>query len=447
MNLIFFSEVFLLTFTFSGFGTDLFVILLKGSKILTSFGEFTFFHTLTDIPMDEGSLGVHKIELVINTGKGLGNSSGVGNHAYSSLDTGKITTWNNGRWLVVDTALETSWAPVNELNSSLGLDCGNGRVDILRNNITSEHHTASHELTMTWVTLGKHVGWLEHSIGDLSDGKLLVVSLLSRDDRGIRGKHEVNSWVWDKIGLELSHIDVKGTIETKGSSKRRNNLTNKSVEIGVSWSLNIKRSSAHIVKGFVIQTESTVSVLKKGMGRKYVVVWLDDGSRDLRSRSDSEGKLGLSTIVNGKSLKKKRTKSRSTSTTGRVEDKEPLKTGTVISQLSDSVKDKINNFLTNGVVTTGIVIGSILFTRDQLLRVIKLSVGTSSDFVKWSWLKIKENSSWNVFSSTSFREEGVEGVITTTDGFVRGHLTIRLDTMLQAVKFPTAVTHLDTSLA
>jgi hypothetical protein len=346
------------------------------------------------------------------------------------LDTGKIATWNNGRWLVVDTALETSWAPVNELNSSLGLDGGNSRVNILRDDIASKHHAASHELTMTWVTLGEHVGWFEHSVGDLSDGKLLVVSLLSRDDRSIRGKHEVNSWVWDKIGLELSNIDVKSTIETKGSSKRRNNLTNKSVKIGVSWSLNIKRSSAYIVKGFVIQTESTVSVLKKGMGRKHVVVWLDDGSSDLWGRGDSEGKLRLSTIVNGKSLKKKRTKSRSTSTTGGMEDKETLKTGTVISQLSDSVKDKINNFLTNGVVTTGIVIGSILFTRDQLLRVVKLSVSTSSDFVEWSWLKIKENSSWNVFTGTSFREKGVEGVITTTDGFVRGHLTIRLDTML-----------------
>jgi deoxyribose-phosphate aldolase len=69
-----------------------------------------------------------------------------------------------------------------------------------------------------------------------------------------------------------------------------------------------------------------------------------------------------------------------------VEDKETLKTGTVVSQLSDSVEDKVNNFLTNGVVTTGVVVGSILLTRDQLLRVVKLSVSTSSDFVKRSRL-------------------------------------------------------------
>jgi hypothetical protein len=107
-----------------------------------------------------------------------------------------------------------------------------------------------------------------------------------------------------------------------------------------------------------------------------------------------------------------------------------LKTGTVIGQLSDSVKDKIDNFFTDGVVTTGVVIGSIFLTRDQLLRMVKLSVSTSSDFIKWSWFKIKENSSWNVLSGTSLGEKGVEGIVTTTDGLIGRHLTIRLNTVL-----------------
>ena len=47
---------------------------------------------------------------------------------------------------------------------------------------------------------------------------------------------------------------------------------------------------------------------------------------------------------------------------------------------------------------------------------------------------------------TSFREESVERVITTTNRFVRGHLTIRLDTMFKAVEFPAGVTNLNTSL-
>jgi hypothetical protein len=52
-----------------------------------------------------------------------------------------------------------------------------------------------------------------------------------------------------------------------------------------------------------------------------------------------------------------------------------------------------------------------------------------------------------VLASTSLREEGVEGVITTTNSLVGRHLTIRLDTVLQAVELPTGVTSLDTSLA
>ena len=44
-------------------------------------------------------------------------------------------------------------------------------------------------------------------------------------------------------------------------------------------------------------------------------------------------------------------------------------------------------------------------------------------------------------------EEGVEGVVTTTDSLVRGHLTIRLDAMLEAVQLPAGIAHLDTSLA
>ena len=208
-----------LTLTLGGLDTDFFVVLLESGKILTSLGELTFFHTLTDVPMDEGTLGVHEIELVIDSGEDLSDGSGVGDHAAGSHDLGEITTWNDGWWLIVDTALETSWAPVDELDGSLGLDGGDSGVDILWNDITSVHEAAGHVFTVSWVALGHHGSWLEGGVGDLSDGELLVVSFLSGDDWGIRRKHEVDSWVWDQVGLELGDIDVKGTIESEGSSQ------------------------------------------------------------------------------------------------------------------------------------------------------------------------------------------------------------------------------------
>jgi len=88
--------------------------------------------------------------------------------------------------LVVDTSLETSGAPINELNGSLGLDGGNSGIDILRDDITSVHHAAGHVFTMSGVALGHHGGGFEGGVGDFSNGELFVISLLSRDDGGIR---------------------------------------------------------------------------------------------------------------------------------------------------------------------------------------------------------------------------------------------------------------------
>ena len=154
-------HAFLLAFTLSGLNTDLLVVLLEGGKILTGLGEFTFLHTLTDVPVDEGSLGVHEIELVIDSGEDLSDGSGVGDHADGSHDLSEITTWDDGGGLVVNTALEASGAPVDELDGSLGLDGGDGGVDILGDDITSVHEAASHVLSVSGVALGHHGGGLE----------------------------------------------------------------------------------------------------------------------------------------------------------------------------------------------------------------------------------------------------------------------------------------------
>jgi len=63
------------------------------------------------------------------------------------------------------------------------------------------------------------------------------------------------------------------------------------------------------------------------------------------------------------------------------------------------------------------------------------------------WLKINEHGSWYVLASSSLAEEGVKGVITTSDGLVRWHLTIWLDTVLEAVQLPAGITNLGTSLS
>lgn len=72
--------------------------------------------------VNEGTLGVHEIDLVVNAGQDLSHGSGVGNHAHSALDAGGVTNKNNGRKLIVDTALDADRDPVDEPHSAFGLD-------------------------------------------------------------------------------------------------------------------------------------------------------------------------------------------------------------------------------------------------------------------------------------------------------------------------------------
>ena len=75
----------------------------------------------------------------------------------------------------------------------------------------------------------------------------------------------MDSWIGDQVGLEFSDIDVKGTIESKRGGKRGDDLGDKSVQVGVGGSLNIKVSSADIIDGFVIKHNCDISVLQEGV--------------------------------------------------------------------------------------------------------------------------------------------------------------------------------------
>merc|ERR1719440_1818747 len=94
------AVTFLLAFSFSSLDTNFLVVLLESSQILTSLTELAFFHTLTNIPVNECTLAVHQVKLVVDAREDLCKSS----------------SRNNGWWLVVNATLETSRRPVDELN-------------------------------------------------------------------------------------------------------------------------------------------------------------------------------------------------------------------------------------------------------------------------------------------------------------------------------------------
>jgi len=274
-----------------------------------------------------------------------------------------------------------------------------------------------------------------------------VIGLLGRDDGSIGGKHEMDSGVRNQVGLELGDINVKGTIESEGGGQRGDDLGDESVEVGVGGSLDVEVSSADVIDGFVIDHDSDIGVLEEGVGGEDGVVRLNNSGGNLGRREDGETKLGLLTVVDGESLEEERSETGSGTSTDGVEDHESLETSALIGELSDSVEAEIDDFATDGVVTSGEVVGGILLSGDELFGVEQLSVGTGSDLIDDGGFEIEEDGSGDVLASTSLGEEGVEGVVTTTDGLIGGHLTVRLNSVLEAEEFPACVTDLDTGLS
>merc|ERR1719203_338829 len=275
---------------------------LESLILLAFLLSLTLVHTLTDIPVDEGTFGVHEIEFVIKTSPGLSNGSGVAQHAHGTLHLGQVTSGNNSGWLVVDANLETSWAPVNELDGPLGLDGGNGGVDVLGDNITSVQHAAGHVLAVTGIALDHLVGRLEASVGDLSNGQLLVVGLLGGDDWSVCGQGEVDPGVGHQVGLELSQVDVEGTIEPQGGGDGGHDLSDQPVQVGVGGTLDVQVTAADVVDGLIVDHEGAVRVLQGGMGGQDGVVWLNNGGGDLGRWVDGELQLGLLAVVDGQTL-------------------------------------------------------------------------------------------------------------------------------------------------
>ena len=91
-----------------------------------------------------------------------------------------------------------------------------------------------------------------------------------------------------------------------------------------------------------------------------------------------------------------------------------MKTRALISQFSDSIEYKINDFLSNGIMASCIVVCSVFFSSYELFWVEELTVGSSSYLIYNSRLKIDEHSTRDVLSGSSLREKSVERVIASS---------------------------------
>ena len=238
----------------------------------------------------------------------------------------------------------------------------------------------------------------------------------------------MDAWVGHQVGLELSQVHVELAVETERGRDGRNALGEQPVQVGVGGALNVEVAAADVIESLIVDQEGDVGVLKHGVRAQHGVVGLNNHGGDLRRRVDGELNLGLLAIVDGETVEEERAEARARSAAERVEDHEALETRAVVGELAASVKDEVDNLLANGVVATGVVVGSVLLAGDELLRVVEVSVGASADLVHAGGLEVNHQASGNELSSTSLSEEGVEGVV--LNGGTLWLLAVWLDAVL-----------------
>merc|ERR1711896_57661 len=136
------------------------------------------------------------------------------------------------------------------------------------------------------------------------------------------------------------------------------------------------------------------------MDREGGVVRLNDGVGDLGGWEDGEGLHDSVRIFLSDLGDKEGTHTRTGTTTEGVGDLETLETIATFGLLSDNVEDGVDEFGTFGVMTLGPVVTGTSLTEDEVVWSEELTERSSSNGVHGTWLKIHQDGSWDI-SSTS----------------------------------------------
>lgn len=88
---------------------------------------------------------------MVKTAPGLSDGSSVGQHADGAVDGRELAVWDAHRLLVVDTKLESSGAPLNQVERGLGLDRRNGGRAVAGHNVSTVQQGNRHVLAVARV--------------------------------------------------------------------------------------------------------------------------------------------------------------------------------------------------------------------------------------------------------------------------------------------------------
>ena len=169
------------------------------------------------------------------------------------------------------------------------------------------------------------------------------------------------------------------------------------------------------------------------------VVGLHHRRRNLRRRINRKFELRLFAIIAGKPLHEKRSETGTCPAAKGMKDEKALQPRALVSQLANSVARDVDEFSTDRVVSTGVVVRRVLFTRNELLGMEQLAICSVPHFVHHRRLQIDKDGTGDVLPASCLGEKRVERVVQVDRRVFGGDVTVGLDAMLKTVQFPTRV--------
>merc|ERR1719199_602695 len=243
------------------------------------------------------------------------------------------------------------------------------------------------------------------------------------------------------------NVDIERTIESQRRCKRGYDLRQQTVQVCVCGPLDVQVAAADIVQCLIIVHDRYICMFQQRVNTQHGVVRLHHCCCNLWAGPHGEAQLGLLAVVDREALQHEAAEARPSASTDSVVHHESLQASAVVSEFTNAVEHQVDDLLSDGIMTTRKVVGSIFLTSDELLWVEELAVGSRSHLIDHSGFEVNHHAAWHMLPCPSLGEERVECIVAATDGFVTGHLTIRLDAMLEAEELPACITDLDTTLS
>ena len=371
--------------------SGLLVLLVLADEIVhvrLSLSELHLVHSLASVPMQESLAAEHRRELISNTLEHLLDGGGVADEGGGHLET-------LGR-NVADGGLDVVGDPLDEVRGVLVLHVQHLLVDLFGAHPAAEHGAGSEVAAVARVRGAHHVLGVEHLLGELGHGQLLVLLGAARGERGEADHEEVETREGHEVGGQLSEVGVELTGEAQAAGDARHGGGHQVVEVAVGGGRELQGAEADVVQGLVVDDLHDIGVFDQLVDRKSRVVGLDDGVGDLGGGEDGESLHDAVGVLFPDLGDEERAHAGAGSAAERVANLEALEAVAALRLFPDDVEDGVNEFRALGVVALGPVVSGAVLAENEVVGAEELAEGAGADGVHGAGLEVHQDRARNV---------------------------------------------------